>query len=207
MNSPRTPVVRVDPKDPDEAAISRAARIIMAGGLVIFPTETVYGIAADALNDSSIARLYEVKGRPCNKPFTLHVSNIGMVLNSGAEITAKAKKLIDRYWPGPLTIILRTKDGRTTGFRMPAHKVALKLIERCGVPVVAPSANLSGNQPPTDAHAALKELDGSVDLVLDAGKTEVGVESTVIDMTTDAPKILRQGAISRPEIETEIGSF
>ena len=197
----------VDPNDPDKNLIARAAGIIRSGGLVIFPTETVYGIAAAAFNEKAIERLYKVKARPGNKLLTMHISDIGMVVKTGVVITPGAKRLMDKYWPGPLTIILKEKDDRSIGFRMPSHKVALAMISCCGVPVVAPSANISGKRPPTDAKAALAELDGLVDLVIDAGKTEVGIESTVIDMTTDVPKILRQGALSKSDIEKEIGSF
>lgn len=171
-----------------------------SGKLVAFPTETVYGIAANLSDDKAIERLYAVKMRDRGKPFTVHVADTGMIEKMGCVVTPEAKRLIDKFWPGPLTVILGSKDGRKTGFRMPANKVALELIKAAGVAVVAPSANISGKAPPTDAESVLKELDGLVELILDSGPTAIGIESTVVDMTVSPPKIVRQGAIAAEEI-------
>lgn len=193
-------VLKVDPDMPDKKVILEAARIIKSGGLVAFPTETVYGIAASFEDKKAIEALYRVKKRPSNKPFTVHISDIGMIGAMDCEITADAKKLIDRFWPGPLTIIIKSRAGHKTGFRMPANRVALELIAVSGVPIVAPSANLSGNKPPTSAAEVQRELEGRIDAVIDGGQTEVGIESTVVDLTVSPPKVLREGAITAEDI-------
>jgi L-threonylcarbamoyladenylate synthase len=193
----KTRVFKVDPKAPDAAAIAHAAKAVKEGLLVGFPTETVYGIAANLLDRKAVDRLYEVKKRFKGKPFTVHISDVKMIRDMGCAISKKAKSAIDKFWPGPLTIILKSKDGRKIGFRMPANKVALELISQAAVPVVAPSANISGAKPPTDAKEVLRELDGTIDVLIDSGPTEVGIESTVVDLTVTPPVILREGAIKR----------
>ena len=196
----RTVVLKVDPERPDKKAIAEAAKGLRSGALVAFPTETVYGLGANLLDKKAIARLYKVKERPRDKPFTVHIDNASCIKNLGCEITREAKDLMDKYWPGPLTIILNCKNGQKIGFRMPDNKVALSLIKASGVPVVAPSANISGKVPPTSAADVLRQLDGEIDILLDAGPTDVGVESTVIDMAVMPPKILREGAIKKEEL-------
>ena len=202
----RTVVLKVVAARPSKKIIARAAKILRSGGLVAFPTETVYGIGANLLNKKSIARLYKVKKRPGGKPFTVHIEDASLIKKLGCEITKAAKILMDRYWPGPLTLILNCKDGRKTGFRMPDNKVALKLIKGSGVPVACPSANISGKEPPTSAEGVLRQLDGKIDILLDAGPTDIGVESTVIDMTVTPPKILREGAIKASAISRQLSA-
>jgi L-threonylcarbamoyladenylate synthase len=194
----KTKVFKVDPKAPDAQAIAHAAKAVKDGLLVAFPTETVYGVAANLLDAKAVNRLYEVKKRFKGKPFTVHISDVKMIREMGCPISKRAKAAIDKFWPGPLTIILKSKDGRKIGFRMPANKVALDLIRASAVPVVAPSANISGNKPPTDAKSVLKDLDGTIDVLIDSGPTDVGIESTVVDLTVTPPVILREGAIKRP---------
>lgn len=201
----RTLVLKVSPKDPDRSVISLSAKIIKKGGLIAFPTETVYGIAANLLDKKALGRLYRIKNRPRNKPFTVHIADIGIIRRMGCTITKKAKALIRRLWPGPLTVILKSKDNKRIGFRMPDHKVALRLIKASGIPVVAPSANISGHRPPTDSKTVLKYLGGKIDILLDGGPCKVGVESTVIDLTMKPPKILREGAISREKLMKVLG--
>ncbi|MFH1995928.1 MAG: L-threonylcarbamoyladenylate synthase [Candidatus Omnitrophota bacterium] len=196
---------QIKPNDPDLEKIGRCAELIRRGGLVAFPTETVYGLAACASNEKAIARIYEVKKRPSSKPLTLHISDELMIGQSCCEITPQARKLIDAFWPGPMTIILRKLDGTKVGFRMPKNKAALLLIERVGCPVVAPSANASGTRAPADAAMVLEDLDGKIDAVLDAGPTEIGRESTVIDSTVSPPVILRHGAIKEAAIRKVLG--
>jgi len=193
-------VVKIDPKRPDKGTIASAAGIIKKGGLVVFPTETVYGIAANLLNKDTVDKLYKIKKRSHTKPFTVHISDLKMLEGMGCRITKEAKVLIDKFWPGPLTIILKSGDGKKIGFRMPANSVALALISAAGVPVIAPSANISGKKAPTSAEEVLKDLDKEIDMILDSGKTEVGIESTVIDLTVNPPKILREGAVSAKEL-------
>ena len=196
-SSRKTVILKVDPQKPDGDLIAYGARIIKRGGIVAFPTETVYGLAANLLDRKAIDRLYEVKRRFRGKPLTVHISDIKMVGQMGCVIPKKAKTLMDKYWPGPLTIILKSQNGSKIGFRMPANKVALDLIGLSEVPVVAPSANISGKAPPKDAKSVLKDFDGKIDAVLDGGRTDVGVESTVVDLTVNPPEILREGAIKR----------
>jgi L-threonylcarbamoyladenylate synthase len=193
----KTTVFKVDPKNPDIAAIEQAAKAIKKGHLVAFPTETVYGIAANLLSRKAVDMLYEVKKRFRDKPFTVHIADMKTVREMGCVIPKTAASAIKKFWPGPLTVILRSKYGRKIGFRMPANKVAIDLIRASKVPVIAPSANISGNTPPTDAGDVLKELSGKIDILIDSGPAEVGVESTVADFTVKPPVILREGAIKR----------
>jgi L-threonylcarbamoyladenylate synthase len=197
---PKTEIIKIDPQRPDKTAIKRAAQIIINGGLVAFPTETVYGLGADYSNKNAVKSLCEVKNRPKNKPFTVHIADLKMLDKLSCKISDPARRLIDRFWPGPLTLILNTKSGGKIGVRMPANKTALDFILACKTPIAAPSANISGNKPPGTADEVLVDLDGKIEAILDGGKTEVGVESTVIDMTIFPYKILRTGAISEKEI-------
>lgn len=195
-----TLVLKVDPVKPDGKLIKYAANIIKGGGLVAFPTETVYGVGANLLNEEAVARLYKVKARPRSKPFTVHIASLGQIKSLGCVLDGRARKLANKFWPGPLTMVLGSNTGKPVGFRMPANKVAIDLIKAAGVPVVAPSANLSGKKPPTDAGGVLCDLEGKIDVLIDSGKTEVGVESTVVDMTGKTLVILRKGAIKETEI-------
>lgn len=185
----------VDPKKPQKEVIYYAAVAIRGGRLVAFPTETVYGIAANRRDPKALRALDKAKNRPKDKHYTVHISDVNMIGSLGCRIGKPAKKLVDKYWPGPLTIILKSRSGEKIGFRMPANKVALQLIAEAKVPIVAPSANVSGHPAPTNASAVIKDLDGKIDMVIDAGSTKIGVESTVVDLTINPPKILRQGAI------------
>lgn len=196
----KTKVLKVNPNSPDDEAINFAATLLKNGGLVAFPTETVYGIGGNLWNKKAVERLYEIKKRPLNKPFTIHISSIDMIKNMHCEISPFAIKLINKFWPGPLTLILKSKNSKL-GFRMPRNNIAKDLISKSGVPVVAPSANISGEKPPTQAREILNTLDGKIDLILDSGKTEFGKESTVVDTTNSSYKILRKGAIPESEID------
>ena len=196
----RAKVIRVDPEHPDPGVIHQAAGLLRRGGLVAFPTETVYGLGANLEDPQAISELYQVKERPFHKQLTLHIADPAVIENHGVQVSPLAKRLMARFWPGPLTLILSRPDGSTLGFRMPRHPVALALLAQAGVPVVAPSANLSGHAPPRGAQEVLRDLGEKIDLILDSGPTPVGVESTVLDLSTDPPKILRRGAMAQ-EIE------
>ena len=196
----RTKVLKVDPDSPEALSIRRAAKLIRSGKLVAFPTETVYGIAANLSDKRAVEKLYEVKARDRGKPFTVHIADVETIEKMGCRVSRQAKRLIDKFWPGPLTVILKSEDGKKIGFRMPANRVALELIKAVGVPVIAPSANISGKAPPTDAESVLEELGGMIELVVDSGPTTIGVESTIVDMTVSPPKVLREGAINKTEI-------
>jgi len=193
--------VKVDALNPKEELLLEAAEIIKNGGLVIIPTETVYGIAANALNENTLERLYEIKGRPKDKPFSLHIASKDKIDNFAVSIPVSGWKLIDKFWPGPLTIIFKAKNGGTIGIRMPDDEVALRIIELSGVPIVCPSANLSGKPAPKDFSEAIQDLEQKIDFAIDSGKTKLGIESTVVDITTDVVRVLREGAVKKEDIE------
>ncbi len=195
----KTKVLKVNPDSPDENTIEFAATLLRDGWLVAYPTETVYGIGANFLDKEAVKRLYEIKKRPLNKPFTIHISTIDMINRMHCEISPLADQLIKNFWPGPLTIILKGDRGKLA-FRMPRNTVAKELISKSGVPLAAPSANISGEKPPTQAGEILDRLDGKIDLILDSGRTDLGRESTVVDATSPLYKILRKGAIPETEI-------
>ena len=197
-----TEVIKLDPKNPDGDAIKKAALILKKGGLVAFPTETVYGLGANMANRRSMQRLAEVKQRPKGKLFSIHIADKDKVDEFAKDIPLSAYKVIDKFWPGPLTVILKSKgnNGNTVGVRMPNNKIALDLINFANVPIVAPSANISGKQSPTTADSIIADFDGKIDLVIDAGKTELGTSSTVIDFVRLEPEVMREGAIKKPEI-------
>jgi L-threonylcarbamoyladenylate synthase len=211
---PETRVLRVNPTEPERKVIAEAAAVIRSGGLVAFPTETVYGLGADALNEAAVRRIFEVKGRPPDNPIIVHVADRDSVYLLASEVPRAAEELISRFWPGPLTLVLKktelvpavTCGGlETVAVRMPAHQVALELIREAGVPIAAPSANVSGSPSPTSAEHVLRDLGGKIEMVLDGGPAEIGVESTVIDMTVDPPELLRPGGLPLEEIEGVIG--
>jgi L-threonylcarbamoyladenylate synthase len=198
----RTLVLKVDPQEPEMGNIRVAADFIKRGGLVAFPTETVYGLGADALNPEAVSALFEAKRRPLDNPPIVHVGDARAVFGLVKEIKPDAETLMRRFWPGPLTLIFErssvvpdvTVAGLDTiAIRMPNHNVALALIRESCCPVAAPSANLAGRPSPTCAEHVLSDLDGRIDAVLDAGPTRIGVESTVLDLTVDPPQVLRPG--------------
>jgi L-threonylcarbamoyladenylate synthase len=193
--------------------IKQAAGVIRAGGLVAFPTETVYGLGADGLNESAVRRIFAAKGRPESKGLILHLSEPGQS-EEVAEVSPLARRLMAAFFPGPLTLVLparpvvpavTTGGGSTVAVRMPDHAVARALIAAAGRPIAAPSANLSGAPPPRTAAEVLTGLDGRFDLLLDAGPTPLGTPSTLLDLTQDPPQVLRQGAVSVEEVEKVLG--
>lgn len=200
----KTEVIQINPLEPEPQKVKKAADAIKNARLVVIPTETVYGIAANMLDEKAIERLYSVKQRPKDKPFTLHIADKGEVEKYAKEILPFAYRLMEKFWPGPMTLILKSKDNRTIGIRMPNHKVALSILKEAVVPVVCPSANISGGIAPLSAPELIKDLEGRVDLVVDSGKTTLGKESTIVDVTQLPIKILRQGALSQEAIEREV---
>ncbi|MBU4346835.1 MAG: threonylcarbamoyl-AMP synthase [Candidatus Omnitrophica bacterium] len=197
----KTEVIRVDPKEPQIEKVKRAARVIREGGLVVIPTETVYGIAANMLDRKAIQRLYTVKQRPQDKPFSLHIASKEDVEKYAWDILPFAWRLMEKFWPGPMTLLLKSRENNKVGVRMPDHKVALAIIKDVDLPLACPSANLSGNPAPSTCQEVLKDLDGLIDLVVDSGKTTLGQDSTVIDATRIPVQILRQGSLSKDEVE------
>jgi L-threonylcarbamoyladenylate synthase len=196
--SPRVLIVR--PEAPDPATVAEAARILRGGGLVAFPTETVYGLGADATNPAAIARLNQVKQRPPGKPYAVHVYSRHQVRGLIDPIPPLAAALMERFWPGPLTIVMPAPDGQTIGIRLPDHPLAQAFLAACDVPVVAPSANRAGATPPTCGADVLAALDGTFDCLLDGGATSVGRESTVVEVIDGRLEIRREGAIGRAAI-------
>lgn len=195
----KTRVLKISPLYPEPERIEEAAELLRKGALVAFPTETVYGLGANFHDKKAIEKLYKVKKRPKNKPLTVHIANIEDLRSFIGDLPRSGRRLVNKFWPGPLTLILNSKKGKKIGFRMPANRIAQELISMAGVPVVAPSANISGKPPPTTAEGVLDDLDGQIDMVVDGGPAHIGTESTVLDLTGSAPKVLRKGAID-PEI-------
>lgn len=200
----KTIVLRVDPQKPEADKIRIAADLIRNGGTVAFPTETVYGLGADALNPRAVLSLFRAKRRPLDNPPIVHVSSITDVHKLAKQVPAEAVKLMREFWPGPLTLIFKrsgivpsvTVAGLdTVAVRMPRHNVALALITESGCVIAAPSANLAGRPSPTSAEHVLEDLNGRIDAILDAGPTQVGLESTVLDLTSSPPQVLRPGGI------------
>lgn len=193
--------------------ISQAAALLRAGEVVAFPTETVYGLGANALSTAAVKKIFDAKGRPSDNPLIVHIAEFAQ-LEAIASIPPVAKTLIERFWPGPLTLVLKKKgnisDAVTAGLptvavRMPAHPVALSLIRESGLPIAAPSANRSGRPSPTSAKHVWDDLHGKIAGIVDGGETGVGVESTVLDCTTDIPTILRPGGVTKEQLEQVIG--
>jgi L-threonylcarbamoyladenylate synthase len=198
----KTEVIEVHSDFPDIGKIAYCGRVIRQGGLVIFPTETVYGIACDYSNPKAMARLREIKKRADNKPFSVLISQPGLISNYTSMVHPSLYKLIDAFWPGPLTIIVPNKDGTgTIGLRMPDHIIALKLVQESQCTIAAPSANVSGENPPTTCKEALKDLNGLVDVAIDGGIAKIGQSSSVVDMVQAKPMILREGVITQLDLD------
>jgi len=200
-----TDVIRVDPVSPDRAALKPAADRLRAGALVAFPTETVYGLGAHAMDPVAVRRVFEAKGRPPHDPLIVHISRIEALNQLVTAIPDAARALAAQFWPGPLTLVLGratavpdevTAGLATVAVRIPSHPVARALLDLAGVPVAAPSANLFSRPSPTRASHVLEDLKDRIDVLVDGGATNVGIESTVLDLTGDAPTILRPGAIT-----------
>lgn len=209
-----TKVVRIDEQHIDDALIMKAGGIIKAGGLVAFPTETVYGLGGDALNPASSKKIYEAKGRPSDNPLIVHIANMDALPAIVRNVPETAKKLASTFWPGPLTMIMEkaeTVPKETTGgldtvaVRMPSHPVALAFIEAAGGYVAAPSANRSGRPSPTLAGYVVEDLDGRIEMILDGGDVELGLESTIVDLTVEPPMILRPGFVTREDLAGALG--
>jgi len=210
----KTLVFKVNPENPDIQTIHTAASIIRNGGLVAFPTETVYGLGADALNPEAVKALFKAKKRPLDNPPIVHVGNTQDVYRLVKDVPEAAEKLMKNFWPGPLTLIFKRSEIvpditvaglDTIAIRMPRHNVALALIRESGCPIAAPSANLAGKPSPTTAQHVLEDLYGRIDAILDAGPTKIGVESTVLDLTVDPPQILRPGGTPYEVLKAALG--
>ena len=209
-----TEFIELNIDDISKEAITRAGDIIKNGGLVAFPTETVYGLGGDGLNKDSSMKIYEAKGRPSDNPLIVHIADIKDLFTITTNVSDKALALAEKFWPGPLTMILKKADivpYETTGgldtvaVRMPDNKIALEFIKAAGGFVAAPSANLSGRPSPTKASHVKSDLDGRIDMILDGGSSIIGLESTIVDMTEETPIILRPGFISMNTLSRVVG--
>ena len=207
-----TKIIKINAANIDETAIEEAAEIIKNGGLVAFPTETVYGLGANALDADASAKIYEAKGRPSDNPLIAHIASLDTLDEIVEDVSDAAKKLIDKFWPGPMTLIFNKKalvpDSTTGGLntlavRFPSNEIAKALIEKSGVPIAAPSANVSGRPSPTKGEHVIEDLDGKVDMIIDGGEVGLGLESTIIDVTSE-PTILRPGFITQEMLEDVI---
>ncbi len=208
-----TLILKIDPNNPDMNKIKLAATVIRNGGLVAFPTETVYGLGANALDDEAVQKIFIAKNRPIDNPVIVHIANIDDLYMLAEKIPEEALKLASRFWPGPLTLLLKkselvpditTANLDTVAIRMPNHPIALALIKESEVPIAAPSANLSGRPSPTTAEHVIRDLNGKIDVIIDGGDVTFGVESTVLDLTSEPPYILRPGPVTIEEIKTVI---
>lgn len=212
--SMKTEMIKIDSNHMDAGKMEEAAQIIRSGGLVAFPTETVYGLGADALNAEASGKIYAAKGRPSDNPLIVHVAEFSDMERIAKVMPETAKKLADAFWPGPLTMIVEKNERvpyETTGgmdtvaIRMPSHPVALELIRRSGGYIAAPSANTSGKPSPTQAEHVALDMDGRIPMILDGGPVGIGIESTIVDLTEEIPMVLRPGYITLKMLEEVIG--
>lgn len=204
-----TKVLMVDPLDPERGALEEACRILRAGGLVAFPTDTLYALGVDALKERAVERVFSAKGRRLEKPLTVLVADLAMVEQVAAGIPSRCLKLTASFWPGPLTLILKasprlpsnlTAGTGQVGVRVPGLPLARALVRELGRPLTGSSANLSGHRDPRDAGDVLQDLRGRIELVLDGGRVPLGVPSTILDLVAEPPALLREGAISGSEL-------
>jgi L-threonylcarbamoyladenylate synthase len=209
-----TKIIEIDSENIDKNKLKVAAEAIKEGKIVAFPTETVYGLGANALNSVAVERIFEAKGRPSDNPLIVHIADKEKVYELTESIPEKAVALMDKLWPGPLTLVfikssiipsIITAGLNTVAVRMPEHPVARELIRLSAIPVAAPSANVSGKPSTTTAQHVLQDLDGKIEVVVDAGSSRVGLESTVLDMTVEPPMLLRPGGVTPEQIEEIIG--
>lgn len=199
-----------------ETAVERARDLLQSGGVVALPTETVYGLAANALDPQAVARIFRIKGRPAHNPIIVHVAGLELARRCAREWPALAERLADAFWPGPLTLVLPraasipdivTAGGPTVGIRWPSHPFIQAVIRRCGFPLAAPSANLSNRVSPTSARHVQNQLGAQLPLIVDGGQCQVGIESTVLDVSASPPRILRPGMISRQALLSVTGEL
>lgn len=210
----KTIIYDIDPNDIDMNKIKICSKVLANGGTVAFPTETVYGVGANALNPQAVKKIYTAKGRPADNPLIVHISDVKSLYVLVDEVSRATEDLISAFWPGPLTLILKkskavpdtiTAGLDTVAIRLPMHPIAINLIKEAGIPIAAPSANISGKPSPTRGKHVVDDLFGRVDIIINGGNCEVGLESTVLDMSTNQPTILRPGAVTKKMIEEILG--
>lgn len=205
----QTKLIEIDEKNIDDDLLNVPVEILRSGGLVAFPTETVYGLGANAFDEEAVSNIFKAKGRPSDNPLIVHISNMSQLEEITEQIPEELKPLMKEFWPGPLTLLFKkskrvpfkTSGGLdTVAVRMPKNEIALAIIGASGLPIAAPSANTSGRPSPTRAEHVLEDLSGLVDVIIDGGSTGVGIESTVLDLSEDSPMILRPGAVTYEEL-------
>lgn len=209
-----TEIIKMTKDNPDFESLAKAAKALADGALVAIPTETVYGLGANAFIPESVKEIFEVKGRPQDNPLIVHIDNLDMLSGVVSEVPQKAIKVMEKFWPGPLTIVMKkhpelptevTAGLDTVAVRMPSHKIARFFISLAGVPVVAPSANTSGRPSPTKAVHVAEDFNGKIPYIIDGGSSDIGLESTVLDLTGDIPQVLRPGGVSIEELRDVLG--
>ena len=212
----KTLIIKIDPEHFEDRELAEAVDILKNGGLVAFPTETVYGLGGNAYDSTASARIYAAKGRPSDNPLIVHISSFEEIYPLVKEVPEDAKKLAESFWPGPLTMILEKSEAvpkETTGgldtvaIRMPSHKVANRLIKEAGIPIAAPSANASGRPSTTKAEHVIEDLDGKIDMIIDGGSSDIGLESTIVDLTVRPRLILRPGYVTYEMLKEVIGDI
>ena len=209
-----TKILKICETHPEIERINLAARVLKNGGTVVFPTETVYGLGASAFDDNAVKKIFVAKGRPSDNPLIVHIWNTNQISELVSEIPHYLNKLAERFWPGPLTLVMK-KSSRitglvtagldTVGIRIPKHQIALALLKEANIPIAAPSANVSGSPSPTRAEHVINDLDGRVDVIIDGGDCDIGLESTVLDITGDIPVVLRPGGVTVEQLEAVLG--
>ncbi|MBF8983747.1 threonylcarbamoyl-AMP synthase [Lutibacter sp. B2] len=206
----KTKIFEIDDLSTSKDKIKEAADLLIKGGTVAFPTETVYGLGANALDEEAVAKIFKAKGRPSDNPLIVHISKIEQLYELVESVPPIAEKLIERFWPGPITLIMKKSNNvpdiitaglDTVAIRMPSHAIAKEIIDMAKLPIAAPSANLSGKPSPTKASHVIKDLNGKVDGIVSGGSSQVGLESTVLDITLEIPMILRPGGITKEDLE------
>jgi len=206
-------IYRICPEKPDDEALNAAAEVLCAGGLVVFPTETVYGLAADAFNVDAVRKVFEVKRRALSEALPVQIGDAEDIVKVAGRLSKAAEHLVERFFPGPITLVVEknpalpdivTGGKPAVGIRMPDHPTAIEMIRRFGGPIVATSANISGGANPITADDAIMQLGGSVDLVLDGGAAEIGAASTGVDVTVSPPRVLRAGPITADQIASAV---
>lgn len=209
-----TRIQKIDPENFNDEELKTASEILKSNGLVAFPTETVYGLGGDALHPEASSKIYAAKGRPSDNPLIVHIADKESIYEIADEVSEKAEKLADAFWPGPMTMIFKKKEMvpySTTGgldtvaVRMPSHPIAMELIRQSGVYIAAPSANTSGRPSPTKAEHVIEDLNGKIDMIIDGGAVGIGLESTIVDVSGDIPVILRPGYITAAMLEEVVG--
>ena len=204
-----TEIIKINKDNPENDKIHKAAMILKNGGTVAFPTETVYGLGANALDSAAVEGIFKAKGRPQDNPLIIHIADINQIDNLVENVPVKARKLMEKFWPGPLTMIFNKNKSvpyivtgglSTVAIRIPNHKIATKLIKAAGIPIAAPSANISGKPSPTHVNHVIEDLYGKINMIIDGGETGIGIESTVLDVSCGIPTILRPGGVTREDI-------